>query len=134
MSDKKRGKINGAENREATTFDLVRADQSEMGALDLEYPEAGGLYGDVFTKYLPEVADELVDTRDVRMLVEMEFNCRRVQRMFDNLAVGQKGRIAVELIRRDVECLLWYVCDTLAEEHRAQWGYDVPGAAHEREE
>lgn len=131
MTDKKRDTISKPAERAATNIETVRAEQSETGALDLEYPESAGLYGEVFTKYLPEVADELVDARSVRMLVEMEFNARRVQRMFDRLAIGQEARLALEFIRRDIECLLWYVCDTLSELFREQWGYEVPGAAHE---
>lgn len=113
------------------TIAVVRAEQSELGALDLEYPEAGGLYGEVFERYLPEIADRLIDTRAVRMLVEAEFNCRRVQRMFDSLVIDGDARIAVELVRRDIEALIWYVCDTLSEMYRRQWGYETPGAAHE---
>lgn len=112
-------------NQAATnaTIGVVRAEQSEMGALDLEYPESAGLYGEVFERYLPEIADELIDTRAVRMLIEMEFNARRVQKLFDHLTIDGDARIAVELVRRDVEALIWYVCDTLSAVYREQWGY-----------
>ena len=105
------------------TMGVTKAKQSDMGALDLEYPEGAGLYGAVFEAYLPEITNELIDTRAVRMLIEMEFNCRRIQRIFDALAIDEDAQIAVELIRRDVEALVWHVCDVLSAEYRAQWGY-----------
>ena len=125
MNGKKRDTISESANHTTNnaTIAVTRAAQSEMGALDLEYPERQGLYGEVFERYLPEVADELIDTRAVRMLVEMEYNARRVQKMFDSLAIDGDARIAVELVRRDVEALLWYVCDVLAAAYRSQLGY-----------
>ena len=109
------------------TIALSRAEHSVTGALDLEYPESAGLYGELFERYVPEIVDELIDTRSVRMLVEMEFNARRVQRMFDQLTVGQEARLALELVRRDVEALLWAVCDALSEAYREQRGYGTAG-------
>ena len=125
-SDKSESADRTATNATAT-LPLSRAERTMTGALDLEYPESDGLYGELFGNYAPEVADELIDTRGVRMLVEMEFNCRRVQRMFDQLAVGEEARLALELVRRDVEALLWAVCDALSEEYREQRGYGTAG-------
>lgn len=133
MSDKNHSDKSESADRAVnnSTIGISSAAHSERGALDLEAPVRDGRYGEIFSRYLPEVADELIDTRAVRMIVEMEYNCRRIQKMFGRLPIGQEARIALELIRRDIDCLLWFVCDTLSKDLREQWGYEVSGPAYE---
>lgn len=100
-----------------------------MGALECEYPNGRGLYGEVFARYDGEVADALIDTQAVRMLVEIEYNLRRTEALLIACEGVPGERVeSVEECRICVESELWAVCEALVETCREKW-YSTGGEA-----
>lgn len=107
-----------ARSNRATTSDTnpIGPGAETTGALELEYPAGRGLYRAVFDRFAPEIADELVDTRAVRMLVELEYNIRRAEAvLLECNAVGDGLVGDLDDVRACLDAVLWATCEAIAE-------------------
>lgn len=103
-------------NGKSSTEHRIDTEPTGIGALELEYPADQGLYAVIFDRYTPEIADEIVSTAEVRRLVELEYNCRRIEDMLRALDdVDRETRRQVTEARRLLVSTLWDVSDAIAD-------------------